>query len=299
MNDGHITYFCFKKDSWIMKTLLLPVDFTKASDNAINFAASWAQKYLYERIILLRTFYSSMYENMIMSADFSNMNEEYLNKKRRDEKEALNNLCKELDKKTSEGILVQTAVTELPLVRSIIEVIKTEKPSMILMGSDPMNADNESFVAGNVIAIAKLSPVRVLIIPGGYHYKEIKKALVPVDFKTIHNLNKINSLRTSPRWHDVELMVLNVDATQRNLNPDEKFKKSETNLHDYLKNFKHSIYYEADKNVINGILNWNKLNEVQLMIALPGVHSFLYSITHKSVSEALYRRCLLPVMILK
>ena len=282
-----------------MKTLLIPVDFTTASDNAINFAADWAQKYLYERIILLRSFYSSMYENMIMSADFSNMNEEYLNKKRRHEKELLNDLCKELDKKTGEGITVQTAVTELPLVRSIIEVIKNEKPQMILVGSDPAIANNESFVAGNVIAIARLSPIRVLIVPDGFHYTEIKKALVPVDFKTVGALNKIDSLRSSPMWHDVELLALNVDASERNLNPDEKFREAENNLHNYLRNFKHSIYYEADKNTINGILNFKKLNEVQLMIALPGVHSFLYSLTHKSVSEALYRQCPVPVMILK
>ena len=151
-----------------MKTLLIPVDFTNSSQNAIDFAVHWARKYLYQRIILLRSFYSSMYENMIMSADFSNMNEEYLNKKRRRQKDLLNNLCIEVDKKLGNGIKVQTAVTELPLVRSIIELIKTEQPQTILVGSDAALANNESFVAGNVIAIARLSPVRVLIVPNGY-----------------------------------------------------------------------------------------------------------------------------------
>lgn len=282
-----------------MKTLLIPVDFTSSSQNAIDFAVHWAQKYLYERIILLRSFYSSMYENMIMSADFSNMNEEYLNKKRRQQKELLNNLCIEVDKKLGHGIKVQTAVTELPLVRSIIELIKTEQPQTILVGSDAALANNESFVAGNIIAIARLSPVRVMVVPDGYHYQEIKKALVPVDLKTVGALNKINSLHSNPRWHDVELMVLNIDAAKSKWTSDKKFAEAENNLHNYLKNFQHNLYYEENKNVINGILNWHRLNEAQLMIALPGVHSFLYSLTHKSVSEALYRKCPMPVMILK
>lgn len=286
-------------EKYSMKTLLVPIDFTNSTANVIDFAAEWAKKYLYERIILLRTFYSSMYENMIMSADFSTMNEEYLNKKRRQEKELLKDLRKELNAKAGEKILVQTAITELPLTRSIIELIKTEKPEMILLGSDPSLAGNESFIAGNVISIARLSPVRVLIVPYQNHYREITKALVPVDFKTIYSLHKIDRLRTSSRWHDVELMVLNVNAVPPNPDADKNFKESESHLHEYLKNFKHHIYYESNKNVINGILNWNKLNEVQLMIALPGVHSFLYSITHKSVSEALYMKCRVPVMILK
>ena len=282
-----------------MKTLLVPVDFTNASDNAINFACEWAQKYLYERVILVRSFYSSMYENMIMSADFSNVNEEYLNKKRMEEKEMLNQLCKEVDAKTGQALQIQTAVSELPLVRSIIELIKDEKPDMILLGSDSNYQGNEAFVAGNVIAIARVSPVRVLVVPQSYHYKIVEKALVPFDFRTVASLNKINSLRSSPRWHDVTIMALNVDAKQRNLNPDKSFKEGENNLHEYLKNFRHEIYYEADKNVINGILHFKKLDEIQLMIALPGVHSFLYSFTHKSVSEALYKKCPLPVMLLK
>ena len=280
-----------------MKTLLVPVDFTNASDNAVEFACEWVKKYLYERIILLRSFYSSMYENMIMSADFSNVNEEYLNKKRNDEKEMLNQLCKEVNAKTGQGIQVQTAVSELPLVRSIIELIKEENPSMILLGSDTLHAENEAFVAGNVIPIARVSPVRVMIVPENYSYKPVEKALVPVDFKTLGSLNKINSLRSSPKWHDVTIIALNVDA--KPWNRDENFKEIENSLHDYLKNFKHEIYYQLDKNVISGILNFKKIDEVQLMIALPGVHSFLYSLTHKSVSEALYKKCRLPVMILK
>ena len=282
-----------------MKTLIVPVDFTNSSDNAVNFACEWAKKYLYECIILLRSFYSSMYENMIMSADFSNVNEEYLNKKRTEEKEMLDQLCKEVDAKTGSSLQIQTAVSELPLIRSIVELIKDQNPEMVLLGSDKIHAGNEGFVAGNVIPIARVSPVRVLIVPENYSYKPIEKALVPVDFKTVVSLNKINSLRSSPRWHDVTIIALNVDATERNLNPDENFKETEKNLHEYLKNFKHEIYYESDKNVIEGILNFQKKNEVELMIALPGVHSFLYSLTHKSVSESLYKKCPLPVMILK
>ena len=53
-----------------MKTLLIPVDFTSSSRNAIDFAVHWAQKYLYQELYYWESFYSSMYENMIMSADF-------------------------------------------------------------------------------------------------------------------------------------------------------------------------------------------------------------------------------------
>jgi nucleotide-binding universal stress UspA family protein len=282
-----------------MKALLIPVDFSEASENAINFAAEWCKKYQYERIILLRSFYTSMYENVIMAGEFANVDQDYLNKIRILEKEQLDVVCKRLNEMAGAEIKVQSAVTEMPLVRSILEIIKHEAPAMILLGSDNTNISNEAFVSANIIKIARISPIRVLIVPVNYHYQPIHKMLVPFQVNTVHTLDKINRLHSSPQWHNVKLLALNIDAKQRNLNPDQDLKEGEESLHNYLKNFDHEIYYETNKNVINGILNFSKIDEVQLLIALPGVHSFLYSLTHKSVSEALYRRCKLPVMILK
>jgi nucleotide-binding universal stress UspA family protein len=282
-----------------MKTLLVPVDFTAASENAVNFAAAWSKKYRYERIILLRSFYTSMYENIIMAGEFANVDEHYLNRTRETEKEQLSGICNRLIQMTGEKIQVHSAISELPLIRSILEIIKREEPVMILLGSDKTFQSGETLISANVISIAKVSPVRVLIVPTGYLYQPIHNVIVPFHFNTIHALDKINRLRASPQWHNVKLLALNVGTKKRNLNPDENFKEGESSLHNYLKNFHHEIYYEAGEDVISGILNFKMIKEAQLLIALPGVHSFLYSLTHKSVSEALYKKCTLPVMILK
>jgi len=282
-----------------MKTLLLPLDFTEASINAVNFAAEWSMKYNYERIILLRSFYTSMYESVIMGGEFANVDEAYLNKSRADEKVQLNYLCKELEEKTRANIKIQTAITELPLLRGIIHLVKTEQPVMILLGIDNANYSNESLISGNVISIAKISPVRVLIVPKNYKYTPVQKALVPCNFDAIHDLSKLNRLRHTTQWEHVELMVLNVDPKKRYENPDLKFMEKEKALHSYLKDFHHQIYYVDDANVIDGILYFEKINEVQLIIALPGEYSFLYSLTHRNISEAIYRNARLPVMILK
>lgn len=282
-----------------MKTLLVPVDFTSASENALNFAAAWSKKYQYERIILLRSFYTFLYENVIMAGEFANVDQHYLNKRREAEQKQLSEMCDQLNIMTGGKIKALWAVSELPLTRSILEIIKLEEPVMILLGSDKTNQSGETLISANVISIARVSPVRVLIVPADHIYQPIHKIIVPFHFNTVHALDKINRLRASAQWHDVKLLALNVGIKKRNLNPDKKFKEGESSLHNYLKNFHHEIYYEADKDVISGILNFKMIDEAQLLIALPGVHSFLYSLTHKSVSEALYKKCKLPVMILK
>lgn len=240
-----------------------------------------------------------MFESVIMSGEYANVDQDYLNKIRADEKEHLNILCKNLDEKTGTAIKIQTAITELPLLRSIVHMAKSEQPAMILLSIDNINYTNESLISGMVISIAKVSPVRVLLVPDHYIYQPVQKALVPCNFSEIQTLNKLNHLRTSPQWQHVELLVLNVDSKKTYQNPDEKFANAENTLHDYLKDFNHQIYYVDDHNVIEGILNFEKINEVQLIISLPGEYSFLYSLTHKNISEALYLNAKLPVMILK
>ncbi len=169
---------------------------------------------------------------------------------------------------------------------------------MVLLGSNNYQQSTGSIVAENVVSIAKASPVRVLIVPAGYTYQPVQHALVPVDFKALHNLDKLTKLRSSPAWKDTQLMVLNVDPTESYLEP-QAVSKAEEDLHTYLQDFRYLLYYRNEQNIIDGVMNFSRERTFQLIIALPGKHSFLYSLTHKSISEAIYRNAQEPVMLLK
>jgi len=279
-----------------MKTLLVPIDFTPTSNNAINFAVEWSRQYGYERIILLKTFYDSMFENVIMSAEYCNLNEDYLNKCRDDAKAELNELCHEVAQKAGKDVKIATALSEFPLLRSIVEVVQNESPELIILGSDSYSYSSESFVAANVITIAKVSPVKVLIVPANYQYQPVESALLPYNADTIKDLNKAESLRNSKPWTDLKLLALNVNTKT---SPDERLAEVDETLKSLLKNYQHEVYHISNRNIISGIIDFTKEHDVQLIIALPGKHSFLYTFTHKSISEAIYRNARQPVLILK
>lgn len=281
-----------------MKTLLVPVDFTATCENAVNFAVEWCRKYEYERIILLKTFYDSIFEGLIVSAEYSNVNEEYINRQREDDREQLDTLCRSVADRLS-GVKVMTAVSEFPLLRGIFEILQNEKPDLIIVGSDNYSYSSGSIISGNVISIAKTSPVRVLVVPADYTYQPVQQVLLPYNFNMLKDLDKLNSLRSSPLWNNLKLLVLNIDTNQRTVKVPEKFNEAEDKFQNLLKNFEHEIYYTTDKNLINGIANFTKEHTVQLIIALPGKHSFLYRLTHQSISEAIYRNAKQPVLILK
>lgn len=284
----------------MMKTLLVPVDFTATTDNAISYAVEWAKDNDYKRIILLKSLYDSMFDHLIAAADYVNVNRDYLMSDREEALNQLKTLCNQLIAKVEPHIKVSLFISEEPLLRSIIELVADEKPQLVVVGSDNASYSSNSYVAGQVINIAKASPVRTLIVPAHFNYQPVKQVLVPVDFDTLPSLSKLDSYRATTRnWNHKKLLVLNVDPKEKHLHPDEEFNNAEDALHRYLKNFSHEVHYSSHKNIINGIVEFSSSHEAQLIVALPGRHSFLYSLTHNSISEAIYLNAKMPVLILK
>jgi nucleotide-binding universal stress UspA family protein len=288
-----------EKNEIVMKTLLIPVDFSATSDNAVDFAIEWSKAYGYERIILLKTFYDTVFDHIVVSAEYAPVSPHYMARERQEATAQMDNLSQHITTKTNNGVQVISMVSEAPLLRAILEVVRDESPEMIVLGSDNYKYSSGSFIAGNLISIAKASPVRVMIVPATYTYQPVKNILVPCDYKTLDSLHKLQNLRIPPQWDDSKLLVLNVDAKETYLDPDEQLKEAEQHVHERLRDYKHEICYSSDKNIINGILNFTEKHKIQLIISLPGKHSFLYYLTHKSISDAICRNAREPVMILK
>jgi hypothetical protein len=62
-----------------MRTILVPVDFTSTTENAVNTAADWAKQYEYQNIILLKTAGESEFDYLHIAEGHSFANEESIN----------------------------------------------------------------------------------------------------------------------------------------------------------------------------------------------------------------------------
>ena len=279
-----------------MKTILIPVDFTSTSDNALEFALAWSRNFEYNHIILLKSFYSSFYENVLLTTEYVNVSQEH----RKNEIELLRNRRQTFIDLLDPGVKVSIAVSEKPLLRSIIDMVETEKAELIVLGSDHFSHFNNSFISAQIIEIAKASPVNVLIAPSICRFQAIQKVLVPIDIQTMGLLERLERFRIkSTQWLDKELMILHVDPKEKYPLRDEVLERNEKSLREYLKNFRLEVYYSNNKSILNGIIHFLDEHPADLVVALPGRHSFLYSLTHKSISEAIYQDTPKPVLILK
>jgi len=279
-----------------MKTMLIPVDFSGTSENALKFAAAFSKDRNVDRIILLKSHYVSMYAQLLPTADFVQLSVAEIKDERKKISERLKEIGETLLKKCNPNIKVEIAISELPLLRAIHQVIEEEHPGMLLTGSGNTSSPDESYIGDQVITIVKTSSIPVLLVPEGVGYKKIKQALLPCDFAAVSRCGLLKVFHASQKWPHPELMILNVDPKQKQLMHDSEPADALKRL---LENYQYEVYYSENKNVVNGILGFAKTHDVQLIIALPGKNSFFYNLTHSSITEALVQNKHHPVLILK
>ncbi len=279
-----------------MKTLLIPVDFSDATENVIKYAAGFSCDTHIERIILLKSYYVSVYEQLLPSADFVQLSPEDIEEERERVESSLKHLSHELKRKCLPSIQIKTALSELPLAKAIHQLIADEQPNMVMLGTDKALYEDDGYVSEQIIVIAKTSAVPVMIVPNHTKYKKIEEALVPCDFGAISRLSALEGFRDPKKWLHPKLLLLNVDPKQKHIQSDEQLAAGLVKL---LDGYEYEIYHSEDNDTVHGILDFADKHDPQLIIALPGQYSFFRNLTHHSITKALALNSNRSVLILK
>lgn len=282
-----------------MRTILIPVDATPTTENAVRYAVEWAKKYGYGRIILLKSSYESMFGQIAIGASYGLANEASLAHQETDAESLLGRL-RDIIAAVAPTLKMTAQISNLPLLRSVIALLKSDRSiGLVILGSDHEVISNESFVSANVIRIARASPVNVLIVPENHAYRPVKTILIPCDTKSIGDIDKLARLKSLLQQDQIRLMLLKVDTKAPSAEGDGERKAWEEAVRRQLPKIPHSLFYVFDKQIIDGVLSFSATHGADLVIALPGKHSFLYYLANKSISEGIYRNADRAVLILK
>ena len=279
-----------------MKTILVAVDFSDTCANALKYAENFSKDIDVDRIILLKSVYISLYAQLLPTADFVQLSSSDIVQTRQHTLSQLTAISEKLLTKCHPDLKIESIISELPLLRAIHKLVEDEQPSLLIVGSNE-DAGQENYDIGEqLIAIAKTSPIPVLVVPAGVSYKRATKAVVPCDFSAISRLDRLKSMPGKKKWFNPELLVLNVSAQQKH----KTLSDADTNvLKELLADHDYKIYQSENKNTVQGILAFADEHSVPLIIALRGKYSFFYNLTHENITEALAQNQRHPVLILK
>ncbi|WP_267402484.1 MULTISPECIES: universal stress protein [unclassified Chryseobacterium] len=281
-----------------MRTILIPVDASATTQNAVKFAANWAKQYAYEHIILLMVSNESMFDYLHIADPYSVVAEDHVNNVRVDTEALLRNLSWVV-KEIVPNVTVSTVLSRSSILRTINESIK-ENPSveLIVLGADLHDENDDSLVSENIVEIARTSPIRTLIVPNNHSYTRVENVLAPCDITQIGKLERISKFKERLQTNHLKLSLLHIYQKDENLDQ-EKQQELEKYIFNNFADISTRIYYSQDPNTIKGISSFVAEHPVDIITALPGKHSFLYYLMNRSVTEAIYQNINKPVMILK
>jgi len=154
-----------------MTAIILPVDFSEASLNAVTYAAEMSCQRVVDRIILLHTAEVTAYDNISQVGWGELITEEH---------ERATALLAERGKALITGcpqsVKIQTTTSEMPFLRAVHQLISDVDAELVVVGVEAGAEDGT--VGERVIGLARTSAVPVLVVPRGCKYIRAREAVV-------------------------------------------------------------------------------------------------------------------------
>jgi nucleotide-binding universal stress UspA family protein len=282
-----------------MKKILIPIDFSRASNNAVCYAVALSQQHSLKQIILVVNVYITEFEQLIPSADFIQYSMDNAAELDDNLKIQFQQLKHNLLHKLKPEIRVSFILSRSPFLQSLRNIISHHQPDLLLIGSNHGVLGEASYIGDHLIKIARISTIPVLIIPELTHYQVIKQVLIPFNLSNISLLKLIRKMSKLKEWPHPELLFLNVANTADPVTAAEINKRAASGIARNLADYKCRFFNSTEKDVLKGINHFSFANELELIIALPGEHSFLFNLTHRSIIKGLANNNYKPVLILK
>lgn len=276
-----------------MKKIIVPIDFSKHSEYALETAAVLARKNNAELLVL----HMLELSNAVISRDGNSIQAEtifFLKLAEKRFKEFLN-------KPFLEGIKVTPIVKHFKVFSEVSEVAKEHDVDLIVMGSHGVSGLKEIFVGSNTEKVVRYSNIPVLVVKHHPILTDFDSVVFACDFseKIIKAYTRASKMfkKLGIKMH---LLYVNL--------PNEKFRSSteiEQKVACFLEKTEgdlskiNEVVYVSDYSIEKGILNYSNVIGADLIAVATHGRKGLSHFIDGSVSEDVANHSTLPVMTFK
>lgn len=271
-----------------MKKILVPLDFSGCSDNALKNAIRIADRMNME-LILMHSYIVpvAMAEH---AAGFLTQEIELAEKNATDRFDRLEERFPDL-----KDINYQRFVEGGTLLDNIRGLIKAHDVAFIIMGTHGASGLQRVLLGSNAYSIMKHVKCPVIAIPEGADMSRMKHIALGGDYKSIPSHDCIQPLVDLTRALYAELHVIHIDQDKE---LDHNEMETARGIEKYLKSVKHSFHFKNDYDVEEGLLTFVKEENIGLLAMISRHHSFLDRLSHGSETRRMVMDIPIPLMVM-
>lgn len=275
-----------------MKKIIIPVDFSKHSEYALETAAALAKQHNAELVVM----HMLELSESILTSSSSDRNEEtaFMLMVASKKFETF------LDKSYLEGVTVTPLIKHHKVLKEVAEVANHIKADLIVIGSRGHSDHDGIFTGSNTEKVVRYSETPVLVV---------KSKLESVNFNTIVLATDFSEESVSTLKHALELLnELGNKVTLLHTNlPNSDFLSTheiDERVSEFLKlakleDYSKHIAYISDYNVEDGVLNYAKHVNADAVAMITHGRTGLSHFFGGSISEDLVNHTKLPVVTFK
>jgi nucleotide-binding universal stress UspA family protein len=272
----------------IMKTIIVPTDFSPVSINAVNFAMDMALS-IDASVLLLNVYnipiaYTDVPVVLISVEELQKSSEARLEE-----------LKSRIDHVTSGKIKVYTESRMGNTVDELEALCKNINPFAVVMGAKGKSGiEKVVFGSTTLTAIRHLTWPVICVPPGKEYGKGIKKIGFACDFRHVVETTPVQFIKQMVKEFNAELHVLNVDYKEKHFRPETP--EQSFLIHTMLEDVKPQYHFINNPDVEAGINEFAETNNLDLVIAIPKKHKLLEGIFKPSSTRQLVFQSHIPVM---
>lgn len=271
-----------------MRNILFPTDFSKNSTHALGVALQLAKDFGAKLHIL------NAYKMPYSSS--SPMTRTLLDALKKASEEELSSCLKTIKGNIDyNDIDIKTKAMAGNVANSIDVYANKENIDLIVMGTKGASGLKEVLIGSNAEEVVIHSDKSVLIIPENTKIPQIKKITFAIDFQEIKDFSVFKTYIEFIKQYKAETLFVNI----YNEESSQKSNELEKNMKQVFSEIEYSLNFEKNEDVVNGINEFVRKNNCDMLALFSRKHGFIDKIFHKSITNKLTCQAELPMFVVK
>ncbi len=270
-----------------MKTILVPIDFSKCSANAFRYALETAKRSGSEILALHVVFPNEGVENNVYSAFWI---DEYFKQREKDLKDWV---TRQKRHESLKKIPVRTLCYIGFPVQAVHAIAEKENADLIIMGTTGATGLKKVLLGSVAAGVISRSKKPVLVIPQKAGFREKVNAVFATDFRLRADRNSLDPLRELPQLQKGKIHVVSILDK-----PGEADKTQEEAFSRKLADIRHDFHYLHDLETVQAVMNFIESTDADMLIAVAHEHSLFHRLFYDSTTRKLAQRVSAPMLVL-
>ena len=275
-----------------MKKVLIPTDFSKNSQVALDYAISLFKNSKCHFTIL------NTYDHLVASDHFDvavATNVKGLQMLQSNSETGLKKIITSLEKNNGNELHEYHSISKIgTLIGAIKEIARTEKIDVIIMGTKGETSSSNLIFGSNTLQVINTRIAPVLAVPSDFKFKSLNNILFPTDLYVEFTGKHLKLLSDIAAHGGAHITILH--KIFRGLNTIQRTNKNR--LDDYLEHTDSSFVTIEDKEIDEAIYEYEQSHPTDMLAMINNKHSFLENLFFTPVVSKIVKNTDIPFLVI-